>query len=129
MAAKLSRGVGHTTHAEEKSVIHLATHGFFLGGDCSEAPTSARGVGGVAPLQEQPAENLDENLLLACWFAVTGAKRRTEAGPGEEDGILTAEEIAVVDITGVDLVVLSACDTGLGVIRSGEGVFELRRAF
>lgn len=62
-------------------------------------------------------------------LAFAGANRRDQNKSNENDGILTAEEIASVDLEGVDWAVLSACDTGIGTIKAGEGVFGLRRAF
>jgi len=104
--------------------LHLATHGFFLGGSCRSALDSAED--GAA---QRGSAALAENPLLFSGLALAGANRREEAGPGEEDGILTAEEIASLDLSGVRWAVLSACDTGIGDIRAGEGVFGLRRAF
>jgi CHAT domain-containing protein len=95
-------------------ILHLATHGFFLGGRCDSA------------LDDSIA---GENPLLLSGLALAGANHRGAAGPDEEDGILTAEEIAALDLTGVRWAVLSACDTGVGHVRAGEGVFGLRRAF
>jgi CHAT domain-containing protein/tetratricopeptide (TPR) repeat protein len=110
-------------------VLHLATHGFFLGSDCSPA-VGTRGVGGlaVAPTIRSNAGTIDNPLLLSG-LALAGANRRAAAGPTDEDGILTSEEVVGLNLDGVEWAVLSACDTGLGVVKAGEGVFGLRRAF
>ena len=127
-------------------VLHLATHGFFLGGECTSALDGTRSVGGlVARKKPQPANPktalaktapapqgvgaTGENPLLLSGLALAGANRRAAATVDEEDGILTAEEVASLDLSGVEWAVLSACDTGLGEIKAGEGVFGLRRAF
>jgi CHAT domain-containing protein/tetratricopeptide (TPR) repeat protein len=110
--------------AHRYQVLHLATHGFFLSSGCSAAPgTNTRGVGGLS------SAGTVENPLLLSGLALAGANRRASAGPDEDDGILTAEEVASLDLSGVEWAVLSACDTGVGEIRAGEGVFGLRRAF
>ena len=115
------------TGAPGHRVLHLATHGFFLGGDCAIAPDATRAVAG---LTAGPAVgSLLESPLLQTGLALAGANRRTQAAPNDEDGILTAEEVAAMDLDAVEWAVLSACDTGLGEIRAGEGVFGLRRAF
>lgn len=105
--------------------IHLATHGFFLGGRCASAPDRL----GHAREEELATDAVRENPLLLAGFALSGANRRNAAGQDDEDGILTAEEIAALDLRGVDWAVLSACDTGVGEVRAGEGVLGLRRAF
>ncbi|MFC2172911.1 CHAT domain-containing protein, partial [Acidobacteriota bacterium] len=117
------------TNAPGKHVLHLATHGFFLGGKCKSA-LNARGVSGLGTLDQRRAAPVEgENPLLLSGLAMAGANHRKAAGPDEEDGILTAEEIASLDLSGVEWAVLSACDTGVGEIKAGEGVFGLRRAF
>jgi len=89
-------------------VLHLATHGYFLGEECA--------TGDVSPL-------LLSGLVLA------GAGTNAGGSPDVDDGILTAEEVVGLDLGGLDLAVLSACDTGLGRIGIGDGVVGLRRAF
>lgn len=95
-----------------RRIIHLATHGYFVGSDCPSA-----------------AEGFSDDPLLLAGLALAGANLRTEAVPGQEDGIVTAEEISLLDLSGVEWAVLSACDTGLGVRQPGEGVYGLQRAF
>jgi CHAT domain-containing protein len=112
-------------------VLHLATHGFFLGTDCDAGPGTTRAVtpkpASQAAAQARP--RIPDNPLLQSGLALAGANRRFTALAGAEDGILTAQEVAALDLEGVEWAVLSACDTGLGAIRAGEGVFGLRRAF
>jgi CHAT domain-containing protein/tetratricopeptide (TPR) repeat protein len=113
------------TDAPHRRVLHLATHGFFLGSACAPAPSGTRGVGGLARVGSAAARN----PLRLSGLALAGANRRAQARADEDDGILTAEEVATLDLSGVEWAVLSACDTGVGEIKAGEGVFGLRRAF
>jgi CHAT domain-containing protein len=108
-------------------VLHVAPHGFFLDGSCESTvqrrlDANQRGEDGLLPATR-------ESPLLLSGLAFAGANRRGSAKPDETDGILTAEEIAGINLEGVDWAVLSACDTGVGEIKVGEGVFGLRRAF
>ena len=111
-------------------VLHLATHGFFLAGGCDTDRVSMRGVSvTIKPKTPAPRTAPVESPLLLSGLALAGANRRFAAGPNDEDGILTAEEVAAMELDGVEWAVLSACDSGLGKIVGGEGVFGLRRAF
>ncbi len=102
-------GSGFRQDAPGRRVVHVAAHGFFLNGACPSSTDQATG----------------ENPLLLSGIALAGANRRDTS----EDGILTAEEIATLDLHGVEWAVLSACETGVGKLLAGEGVFGLRRAF
>lgn len=107
--------------APGRQVLHLATHGFFLDGRCSHAAAPGGRHAG--------AGSLDSDLLGLTGLAMAGANHRDEARPNQEDGILTAVEISALDLGGVRWAVLSACETGIGRVQAGEGVFGLRRAF
>jgi len=112
--------------APGKRVLHVATHGFFLEGSCESA---VQRRSDAKTRDEIFLPVTAENPLLLSGLAFAGANHRASATPDETDGILTAEEIAGIDLEGVDWAVLSACDTGVGEIKVGEGVFGLRRAF
>lgn len=120
--------------APGRRVLHLATHGFFLGGPCQSSASApgTRAVGGLAGVGPQGAGRTVkpiDNPLMLSGLAFAGANRRARARADEDDGILTAEEVTGLNLEGVEWAVLSACDTGIGAITSGEGVFGLRRAF
>jgi CHAT domain-containing protein len=110
--------------ASRYRVLHIATHGFFLGANCAPASPQTRGIGGLTDTGDTP-----NNPFLLSGLALAGANRRASVDPDQDDGILMSGEVAALDLKGVEWAVLSACDTGVGEIRAGEGVFGLRRAF
>jgi len=104
-------------------IVHLATHGFFVGDACTGTTTGPRAD------FDDAAPAGGENPLRLSGIVLAGANHRAEAGPNDEDGVLTAEEVATMNLAGVEWAVLSSCETGVGEVRAGEGVFGLRRAF
>jgi CHAT domain-containing protein len=108
-------------------VLHLATHGFFL--DHEPKPPDDEeggGAGGTRGRLKQFDNPLLRSGIVLAGANTVGDKDVKTAG---DDGWVTAEEIALLNLRGTELVVLSACQTGLGDVKSGEGVFGLRRAF
>jgi CHAT domain-containing protein/tetratricopeptide (TPR) repeat protein len=116
--------------APGRRVLHLATHGFSLSGACIAREGSAlRGIGGLAPAEAPTKAARAETAPRVSGLALAGANLRNLGRAGDEDGILTAEEIASLDLSSLEWAVLSACDTGMGEVKAGEGVLGLRRAF
>lgn len=103
-------------------ILHLATHGFYF----EQLRQPGVGTGLEARLLQS------DNPLLRSGLVLAGANRWKDKSPEGvtlDDGWLTAEEAAMLDLRGTELVVLSACEAGLGDLRPGEGVYGLRRAF
>jgi CHAT domain-containing protein/tetratricopeptide (TPR) repeat protein len=115
-------------------ILHLATHGFFEPEDSSSEanPNEFQSPGIKSDLTKS---RFFKNPMHRSGLALAGANttitdwKRGEAPPIEEDGILTAEDVSTLDLKGTWLVTLSACDTGSGEARAGEGVMGLRRGF
>jgi CHAT domain-containing protein len=109
-------------------ILHLATHGFFLEDQHIEPGSGRREQSAMDRLASSRFENpmLRSGLLLAGFNTW---RNGGEVPPEAEDGMLTAEDVTGMDLLDTELVVLSACDTGLGQVHTGEGVFGLRRAF
>ncbi|PZR75038.1 MAG: hypothetical protein DLM73_06270 [Chthoniobacterales bacterium] len=110
-------------------VLHLATHGFFLSEMGSEnkkvdpAPSALTLKGKlINPMHRSGLALAGAQTTLQAWA-------RGEVPSTENDGIVTAEEVGGLRLEGTDLVVLSACETGSGEARAGEGVMGLRRGF
>lgn len=106
-------------------ILHIATHGFFFHDKEAQQLPFYRTQGFDSHTDTSSSPLRRSGLILSggerAWL---GEELPTEV----EDGILLSEEIATMDLGNVELVVLSACDTGLGEI-SSEGVFGLQRAF
>ena len=124
---------GHLKSVSSPYILHIATHGFFL--KDQEMPANKAGIGFGSPgemsMQRLSGEGI-ENPMLRSGLVLAGVNtwmKNGELPPEAEDGVLTAEDVTTLDLTNTNLVVLSACDTGLGDVKIGEGVFGLRRAF
>jgi CHAT domain-containing protein len=106
------------------TLLHIATHGYFK----KDTEVGENGALGIS------MENAQENPLLRSGLLLAGASN-TISGTNSVDlssndnGIVTAYEVMNMNLDGTDLIILSACETGLGEVKAGEGVYGLQRAF
>lgn len=131
--------------APGRAIVHLATHGIVWGDSCAPVPANTRGVGGVGPVAS-PAKKRTRPANVAAaaappaavpspwlgrqvWLALAGANAARAGGPDENEGLLTADEVSVMDLRGVDWIVLSACHSGFGEEWPREGSVGMSRAF
>ncbi|MBV6439521.1 MAG: CHAT domain-containing protein [Haliscomenobacteraceae bacterium CHB4] len=109
-------------------VLHIATHGFFFP-DPKDNPQSPI----PNPQSDEPVFKISDHPMIRSGLLLAGANHAWQTGkplrPHMEDGILTAYEISQMNLSNTELVVLSACETGLGQIQGNEGVYGLQRAF
>ncbi|BAY09666.1 CHAT domain-containing tetratricopeptide repeat protein [Calothrix sp. NIES-2098] len=106
------------------SILHLATHGFFI----SDVEQNLNASRGTEIATRSPKILQIENPLLRSGLALAGANKRNQVPANSDDGVLTALEVAGLDLRSTNLVVLSACETGRGDVQVGDGVYGLRRA-
>ena len=118
-------------NADSPLRLHIATHGFFFNDQKAGFSQNINYEKGGNDANSPAIINLSvENPLLRSGLLLAGANRLGKEKTGQfDDGILTALEISGMKLQGTDLVVLSACETGLGEARMGEGIYGLRRAF
>jgi CHAT domain-containing protein len=114
---------GFTRMARGRRYIHYAGHGYFADQATLAGLTAeAAGHESVVARKRTGHPALLRNQLLLSGLVLARS-------PGTGDGILTAEQVGGLDLRGTEMVVLSACDTGLGNVAGGEGVIGLKRAF
>ena len=119
---------------QRKSLLHISTHGFYYTPE--ETDNLNDHLQRMLIGNDRPTQYEDQSLLR-CWLCFAGANlaicdtipEESRPTTGQDDGILNALEIAQTDLRGLDLVVLSACQTALGDVVQGEGVFGLQRGF
>ena len=119
-----------TLSAHAPAILHIATHGKLYSEKEQKLNDALRNI--IRNDDRLGATELEDKALTRSVLFFAGANKtlQDESIPmNEEDGILTAQEISKLDLRGLDLVVLSACETGMGDITQGEGVFGLQRGF
>ena len=122
--------------SETPKILHLATHGYFLKDEELKGSGDIRGIAiksredfagdqEIYPVLSE-TEGI-ENPMLRSGIVFSGVNASLKAG--RDEGMVSAEKILGLNLKGTDLVVLSACETGVGDVKNGEGVFGLKRAF
>lgn len=116
--------IGALTNSSSPTILHLSTHGYFFpppsGSDLTES------------VEKRYSFITHDHPMLRSGLIMAGANPywlKEKVAQNEEDGILTSYEISQMDLSDTKLVVLSACETGLGVVNTVEGVYGLQRAF
>lgn len=119
----------------EVDLLHVATHGFYYSSKiCAKSPSVDKLFRDMS-LHEvsEDIELIDEDKMMTrSGLILAGANnvvRKVKIPNGVEDGILYADEISTLNLSSIDILVLSACQSGLGDIASSEGVFGLQRGF
>jgi CHAT domain-containing protein len=110
-------------------ILHLATHGYVLPARRTGPPQSLLASAGTRSAPSGAADTEAPTLATHASLARAGLALAGANTHQSGDGILTALEVLSMDLRGTELVVLSACDSGLGTVTSGQGVYGLRRAF
>ncbi len=114
-------------------VLHVATHGFFLSDQELKRTNALRDSwfgNGRTRWNASLPQGQWENPLVRCGIALAGANRAQQITNAiAEDGVLTGLEASLLNLQGTELVILSACQSGAGDVKIGEGVMSLRRAF
>jgi len=124
--------------AQQSNVIHIATHGFFFSDPDAYTYAEKQDTGKKETLSLRGGNRaigvynflVNKNPLMRSGLVFAGANEVwiREENTDKEDGVLTAQEVATLDLRKTNLVVLSACETGLGDIKGTEGVYGLQRS-
>jgi len=109
---------------KEPQVLHLSTHGYFLK---DEEVRHQQKIGLISQERDQIVDIGIENPMLRSGIVLAGVNISLKEG--KDEGMVSADKILGLNLKGTDLVVLSACETGVGDVKRGEGVFGLRRSF
>jgi len=109
--------------AESPTILHIATHGYFFKDENIRYLQSWKFSVDIDKLEEIEIEN----PMLRSGIVLAGVN--TSLKLGKDNGVVSSEKILGLNLKNTELVVLSACDTGIGKVQSGEGVFGLKRAF